>query len=90
MAATAFVRARIDETLKNEAAEVLAGMGLTVSDAIRLFLKRVATDGAIPFELRAPNARTIAAIAELEAPKGRAKLKKYKDVAAMHADFASK
>ena len=87
---TTDVRCRIDPKTKEEASEVIEAMGLTVSDAIRLFLKRVATDGAIPFELRAPNARTIAAIAELEAPKGRAKLKKYKDVAAMHADFASK
>jgi DNA-damage-inducible protein J len=87
---TVDVRCRIDPKTKEEASEVIEAMGLTVSDAIRLFLKRVATDGAIPFELRAPNARTIAAIAELEAPKGRAKLKKYKDVAAMHADFASK
>ena len=87
---TVDVRCRIDPKTKEEASEVIEAMGLTVSDAIRLFLKRVATDGAIPFELRAPNARTIAAIAELEAPKGRAKLKKYKDFAAMHADFASK
>ena len=87
---TVDVRCRIDPKTKEEASEVIEAMGLTVSDAIRLFLKRVATDGAIPFELRAPNARTIAAIAELEAPKGRAKLKKYKDVAAMHAGVASK
>lgn len=42
MAANAFVRARIDETLKNEAAAVLAGMGLTVSDLVRITLTKVA------------------------------------------------
>ena len=58
MAATAFVRARIDETLKNEAAAVLAELGLTVSDVVRMTLTRVAKDHALPFELKVPNAET--------------------------------
>src|SRR3546814_1617476 len=62
MAATAFVRARIDETLKDEAAAVLAELGLTVSDVVRMTLTRVAKDHALPFELKVPNAETRAAI----------------------------
>src|SRR3546814_6289618 len=50
MATTAFVRARIDETLKDEAAAVLAELGLTVSDVVRMTLTRVAKDHALPFE----------------------------------------
>ncbi len=81
---TVDVRCRIDPKTKEDASEVIEAMGLTVSDAIRLFLKRVATEGAIPFELRAPNARTVAAIAELEAPKSKTKLKRHKNLDAMH------
>ena len=61
MAATAFVRARIDETLKDEAAAVLAELGLTVSDVVRMPLTRVAKEHALPFELKVPNAETRAA-----------------------------
>jgi DNA-damage-inducible protein J len=65
------VRARIDEKVKAEATSVLASMGLTVSDAIRLMLVRVAADKALPFEVKAPNAETLAAIKELEQGEGR-------------------
>ncbi len=64
MAATAFVRARIDEKIKDEAAAVLAEMGLTVSDVVRMTLTRVARDKALPLELKIPNAETRAAMAE--------------------------
>ena len=64
MASTTFVRARVDETVKDEAAAVLAQMGLTVSDVVRMTLTRVARDGALPFELKVPNARTRAAMTE--------------------------
>ena len=64
MAATAFVRARIDETLKNEAASVLADMGLTVSDIVRIVLTRIAKEKALPFALEVPNAETRAAMEE--------------------------
>ena len=67
MAASAFVRARIDERLKDEAAAVLAEMGLTVSDLVRMTLTRVAKDKALPFELKVPNAETRAAIEESRA-----------------------
>lgn len=50
---SAVVRARIDPSTKSKAEEALEGMGLTLSDAIRIFVTRVATEGAIPFRLRA-------------------------------------
>jgi len=66
MAATAFVRARIDEALKEEAAAVLADMGLTVSDVVRIVLTRIAKDKALPFELRVPNKLTAETLAKSE------------------------
>ena len=62
---------------------------MTLPTLIRLFLKRVATDGTIPFDLRVPNAKTIAAIEEIENPKTRAKLKRHKSVAEMNKALAS-
>ena len=64
MAANALVQTRIDGAVKEEAATVLATMGLTVSDAVRLLLTRVAHDKALPFEPLTPNAKTIAAMRE--------------------------
>ncbi|MGI8568565.1 MAG: type II toxin-antitoxin system RelB/DinJ family antitoxin [Methylocella sp.] len=52
------VRARIDKRVKAEAAHVLEDMGLSVSDAIRMMLIRVAAEKALPFEVKAPNAVT--------------------------------
>lgn len=66
MAATAFVRARIDEGLKDEAAAVLAEMGLTVSDVVRIVLTKVAKEKALPFEMRIPNKLTIDTISKSE------------------------
>jgi DNA-damage-inducible protein J len=51
MASTDVVRARIDGHIKEEATNVLAQMGLSVSDAIRMLLTRVATDKALPFDV---------------------------------------
>ncbi len=62
--ATAVVRARIEEDVKEDATTVLKGMGLTVSDVIRMTLIRVARDRAIPFDLSLPNAETEAAMTE--------------------------
>ncbi len=58
MASVEMVRARIDADLKRDATAALADMGLTVSDAIRLMLVRVATEKALPFDVRAPSATT--------------------------------
>lgn len=67
MATTAFVRARVDEQVKDEAEAVLSYFGLTLSDAVRLTLTRVARDKALPLELKIPNAETQAAMAESRA-----------------------
>lgn len=67
MAANALVQTRINSTVKAEAAAVLATIGLTVSDAVRLMLTRVAHDKALPFEPFRPNAETIAAMEEARA-----------------------
>jgi DNA-damage-inducible protein J len=64
MTANSVVRARIDERIKNEAAAVLDAMGLTVSDAFRLMMVRIATEKALPFEPLVPNATTIEAMRE--------------------------
>lgn len=67
MAANALVQTRIDSAIKEEAAAVLAAMGLTVSDAVRLLLTKVAHDKALPFEPLTPNKTTIAAMREARA-----------------------
>lgn len=67
MAATTMVHIRVDEALKTRAAETLAAMGLSLSDAVRVFLTRVVAEQGLPFALKAPNAETRAALAEAEA-----------------------
>jgi len=65
--ADTYVRARIDSETKQRASEALAAMGLSVSDAIRLLMLRIADERCLPFEVRVPNTVTREAIAELEA-----------------------
>ena len=67
MAANQLVQARIDGAIKEEASVVLAAMGLTVSDAVRLMLTKVAREHALPFDPLIPNATTIAAMKEARA-----------------------
>jgi DNA-damage-inducible protein J len=62
MPSNSVVRARIDEGTKREAAAALERIGLTVSDAFRLLLVRVAAEKALPFEPFNPNAETVAAM----------------------------
>ncbi|ABV76914.1 MULTISPECIES: type II toxin-antitoxin system RelB/DinJ family antitoxin [Rickettsia] len=62
MSADSIVRARINEDVKEEAALVLAAMGLTLSDAVRMLLFRVAREKALPFEPLIPNDETIKAM----------------------------
>jgi DNA-damage-inducible protein J len=64
MSENAVVRARIDERIKEEASAVLQAMGLTVSDAFRLMMTRIAAEKALPFEPLVPNAATIEAMKE--------------------------
>jgi DNA-damage-inducible protein J len=80
------VRARIDERIKEEAAIVLASMGLTVSDAFRMMLTRIAIEKALPFEPLVPNAETIAAMKEVR----RGKLKSFDSVNALLEDLNAK
>ena len=58
MPANDYVRARIDPTIKREAAAVLAGMGLTVSDACRMMLTKIAREKCLPFGAEIPNEET--------------------------------
>lgn len=58
---------RVDDAIKAQAADTLAAMGLTMSDAVRLFLHRVVAEQAFPLELKVPNAQTQAAMAEARA-----------------------
>jgi DNA-damage-inducible protein J len=83
MPATDVVRARIDRATKERAAAALADMGLSISDAIRLLMLRIADEKRLPFEVKVPNAATRAAMAELEAGKG----KTYANTAEMLKDF---
>ena len=71
MSADAVVRARIDSNTKARATETLQAMGLSVSDAIRLLLLRVANEKRLPFTVEAPNAATVKAMKELDEGKGR-------------------
>ena len=83
MTTNAVVRARIDEHIKEEASAVLAAMGLTVSDAFRIMLTRVAREKALPFEPLVPNDTTIAAMKE--AREG--KVKRSATIADLMADL---
>jgi DNA-damage-inducible protein J len=78
-----YVRARIDTATKERASDALEAMGLSISDAIRLLMLRVADERRLPFEVKAPNAATREAIAELEAGKG----KRFASVEALMADL---
>jgi DNA-damage-inducible protein J len=64
--ADTYVRARIDTVTKDRAAAALEAMGLSISDAIRLLMLRVADEHRLPFEVKVPNAKTRAAMAEAD------------------------
>lgn len=70
MKADAVVRARIDTVTKERATAALSAMGLSVSDAIRLLMLRVADEQRLPFDVKVPNSATIKAMEELDAGKG--------------------
>jgi DNA-damage-inducible protein J len=85
--ADTYVRARIDTNTntntKVRAADALEAMGLSISDAIRLLMLRVAEERRLPFDVKVPNSTTRKAIAELEAGKG----KKFANVDDLMADL---
>ncbi len=63
---TSMLHVRIDDETKAQATQALAAMGLSLSDAVRLFLHRVVVDQAFPLELKVPNAKTRKAMAEAD------------------------
>ena len=65
-AQSSMLHIRVDDDTKLQATETLASMGMSVSDAVRLFLRRVVADQSFPLELKVPNAETRAAIAEAD------------------------
>jgi DNA-damage-inducible protein J len=83
MAADEIVQARIDPATKKRAAAALEAMGLSISDAIRLLLLRVAVEQRLPFDVPAPNARSGEAMNELAAGKG----ERFKNSAALFEDL---
>ena len=66
MGATTMVHVRVDQQIKEQATETLASMGLSVSDAVRVFLMRVVADKQMPFTLKVPNVNTRAAMNEAD------------------------
>lgn len=69
--ATVSTTIKIDPVLKNEAQQILDGMGLNLSVAVNMFLKQLVREEAIPFRVGnpLPNAETLAALAEVEQMK---------------------
>ena len=66
MATSSMVHVRVDENIKIQATETLAAMGLSVSDAVRVFLTRVVAEKQIPFALKVPNQETRSAMGEAD------------------------
>lgn len=81
--ADTYVRARIDTATKERASDALEAMGLSISDAIRLLMMRIADEHRLPFEVKVPNATTRKAVADLRAGKG----KRFTSVDALMADL---
>ncbi len=81
--ADTYVRARIDTATKKRAADALEAMGLSISDAIRILMLRVADEKCLPFEVKVPGAVTKKALVELESGKG----KRFKTVKSLMADL---
>lgn len=81
--ADTYVRARIDAATKERATAALDAMGLSVSDAIRLLMLRVAEDRRLPFEVKAPSASSRQALAEIEAGQ----VERFDSVDALMADL---
>jgi DNA-damage-inducible protein J len=77
------VHNRVDGKVKASAAKTLASMGLTVSDAVRLLLTRIAAEKAMPFDVRVPNRTTKSAIEAAE----RGEVFRAKTVEALMADL---
>ena len=81
--ATAMVHIRVDEKVKERAAKTLAAMGLSVSDAVRILLVRVAAEKALPFDVKLPNTTTRRAMAAADRGEG----KRFKSADALFKDL---
>ena len=68
---TTMVHVRVDEKTKQRAAKTLAGMGISVSDAVRMLLVRVATEKALPFDVKVPNATAVKAMRAADKGQGK-------------------
>ena len=68
---TTMVHVRVDEKTKQKAAKTLASMGISVSDAVRMLLLRVAAEKALPFDVKVPNATTVKAMRAADKGKGK-------------------
>jgi len=79
MASTKMIHIRVDDSVKEQATVALAAVGLSLSDGVRLFLKRVVIEQALPFELKVPNVETQEAIKEARA-MGRARFASAEDL----------
>ena len=69
--ATTMVHVRVDEKITDAAAKTLSAMGISVSDAVRMLLVRVAAEKALPFEVRVPNAATVKAMQAADKRQGK-------------------
>jgi DNA-damage-inducible protein J len=69
--ATTMVHIRVDEKVKKRAARTLAAMGMSVSDAVRILLVRVAAEKGLPFHVRVPNATTVKAMRAADRGEGK-------------------
>ena len=78
MRKAAIIRVRVEQSLKVEAEAVLAQLGLSPTEAIRLFYLQVSLQGGLPFEVRIPNAETHAAMKDARSGK---QLKNFKSAA---------
>jgi DNA-damage-inducible protein J len=71
MATTTMVHVRVDRETKRKAVKALAGMGISMSDAMRMLLVRVAAVKALPFDVKVPNATTVKAMRSADRGKGK-------------------
>jgi DNA-damage-inducible protein J len=81
--ATTMVHVRLDEKVKERAAKTLSEMGMSVSDAVRIMLVRVAAEKALPFEVKVPNRVTVRAMKAADRGRG----KRLKSVNALFKDL---
>jgi DNA-damage-inducible protein J len=71
MMATTMVHVRVDQRTKQRAAKTLAAIGISMSDAVRMLLLRVAAEKRLPFEARVPNAKTVKAMRAADRGEGK-------------------